>query len=164
MPDLPEIIEDAEKAVEEFIEFPVKPGGLIDRHRQERARREAAQRQREQEQEPIEESGYKAVKVVVLAPQIISGQTVPISIGGNAQVLPAMPYRYAATVLLVPITGQTPTVVLAKDAGQAISGIGFTLPAGIPVRVTTRAQMYAYNPSAQAVQVSVLAEIYAPEE
>jgi len=159
-----DIIQETEKLVEEVIDFPVKPGGLIDRHRQEKARREAMQREREQAEEPIEESSYKAVKVTPLAPGIISAQTVPIAIGGQAQVAPAMPYRYALTVMLVPITGQTPTIVLAKDAGQALSGIGFTLTAGVPVRFTSRAQMYAFNPSAQAVQVSVLAEIYAPEE
>jgi hypothetical protein len=159
-----DLIKEADQVIEEIIEFPVKPGGVIDRHRQEKARREAAQREREQAEEREEEQSYKAVKTIVLAPEIISAQTVPIPIGGQAQIAPAMPYRYAVTVMLVPITGQTPTIVLAKDAGQALSGIGFTLSAGVPVRFTTRAQMYAFNPSAQAVQVSVLAEIYAPEE
>jgi|SRR5215469_4440957 len=158
-----DIIQEAEKVIEEIVEFPVRPGGLIDRHRQEKARREALQKQREQEEEPIEEASYKAVKVVQLAAGIISGETVPIAIGGTAMIAPAMPYRYGLTVMLVPITGQTPTVILCKDNGQAISGIGFTLPAGVPVRFTHRAQMWAFNPSAQAVQVSVLAEIYAPE-
>jgi hypothetical protein len=159
-----DLIKEAEQVIEEIIEFPVKPGGVIDRHRQEKARREAAQREREQAEEREEEQSYKAVKTIVLAPEIISAQTVPIPIGGQAQIAPAMSYRYAVTIMLVPITGQTPTIVLAKDAGQALSGIGFTLSAGIPVRFTHRAQMYAFNPSAQAVQVSVLAEIYAPEE
>jgi hypothetical protein len=158
-----DIVEEAEQVIEEIVEFPFKPGGMIDRHYQEKARREALQKEREQAAEPIEESSYKAVKVAVLAPGVISAQTVPIGIGGNAMIAPAMPYRYAVTIMLVPITGQTPTIVLSKDQGQAISGIGFTLAAGIPVRFTTRAQMFAFNPSAQAVQVSVLAEIYGPE-
>jgi len=160
-----DIVEQVEEKIEEIVEFPYRPGGLIDRHRQERARREAIQKQREQEQEPVEEDAYKAVKVVVLSPDVISGQTISIGPGVQAMILPAMPYRYAATVMLVPITGQTPTVILAKDAGQALSGVGFTLVAGVPMRVNSRAQMFAFNPSGSlTIQVSVLAEIYAPQD
>ena len=123
-----------EADIEEIAEFPFRPGGMVDRHRQEKARREALAKERQQAAENIEEHSYKAVKVTVLAPEIVSGQTYTIPVGGNTMILPAMEYRYAATVMLVPITGQTPVVILAKDSGQAISGLGFILSAGQPMR------------------------------
>lgn len=159
-----DIIQEAEQAIEEIVEFPFKPGGIIDRHRQERARREALQKEREQAAEQVEEESYKSVKVIILAPEIISGNTFTLAPGQNVMILPAMPYRYAATIMLVPLTGQTPVIVLAKDSGQALSSVGFTLSAGVAMRIITRAQLWAFNPSGTlTVQVSALAEIYGPE-
>lgn len=160
-----DIIAEVEKAAEEIVEFPFRPGGLIDRHRQDQARRDAILKQREQAAEQIEEDSYKAVKTVDLSPEIISAQTFSITPLGNTPIAPGMEYRSALTVMLVPIAAQTPLVILAKDSGQAISGLGFTLSAGVPVRIRSRAQLYAFNPSGSlTIQVSVLAEIFAPEE
>src|SRR5215469_5611808 len=102
---------------EEIVHFPAKPGGLVDRHRQEKARREAAEKQREQEAELEQEPSYKAVKVIILSPEVVSGNTFNFAVGASpGMILPNMEYRYAATIMLMPIAGQTPTVILAKDS------------------------------------------------
>lgn len=149
-----EVIDDVEKI------FTPKPGGIVDRHRKEKARREEAQRERENEDEPVEQAAYKSVKVTPLSPEIFVPQTFTIQPGGNTPILPNGPYRYRATVLVITTNA---TVILCKDSGAAISAMGFTLPYGIPVAVYSRAQLYAYNNTGAPAQVSVIAEVYAPE-
>ena len=55
-------------------------------------------------------------------------------------------------------------VILARDSGAALSGNGFAVRESVPAELRTRGQVYAYNPGTVTVQVSVLSEIYAPEE
>jgi len=74
--------------------------------------------------------------------------------------LPNSPYRYRATVI---VTTAASSVILGKDSSQALGGVGFALPTGIPLPVYARAQLYAFNPGGAAVVVSVLAELYGPE-
>lgn len=243
---------DVVETVEEI--FLPKPGGLIERAREDRARREAAQRQKENIDQRIEDRSYKAVKVAPQSPEIISGITVTVPAAGTVQLLPLSPYRYRASLLVignflptaptvfstmaapavppttvyaqnttnqnytVVISGGTltavmvngltvgqgdgtytvppgqgiavtytvaptwtwtatnvspnfPTVtaqalesiVLAKDQGSALGGVGFVVPAGLPYTFLARSQYWAYNPGALPVQVTLLAEIYAPE-
>lgn len=141
--------------------FKPRPGGMIDRHRQEVARREAAAKEQEQAEERIEERAVNTVKVSPVSPEVLSSTTYTIGPQGYAMILPQGPYRYRATILAATANGAT---VLAKDSGAAISGNGFLLPNGIPLVTFTRAQMYAFNPSTTlTIQVCVLAEIYAPE-
>jgi len=54
-------------------------------------------------------------------------------------------------------------VLLAKDNGQALGGIGFPLQVNVPIETRSRAQLYAYNPGASAVTVAILVELNAPE-
>jgi hypothetical protein len=56
-----------------------------------------------------------------------------------------------------------PSVILARDSGNAISGSGYPLPYGAPLSVNGRGMLVAYNPAAVPVQVSVISELYAPE-
>lgn len=158
---MPDIIDDVEDTAEEFLGFMPKPGGMIDRHRQERARREEAQKEKENIDDAIESRAYTAVKVATQSPEILTPQTFTIQSGGYAPVLPLRPYRQRATILVITAAG---TVILCKDQGAAISGNGFTLPYGIPFPVNGRAQLYAFNNTAAAVQVSVMGEEYAPEK
>lgn len=157
-----EVIEETVEAVVQDVEdfFPHKPGGMIDRMRKERARREAAQHEAENEAERVEEHSYKAVKVSVVQPEAFSTNTFIILPGGYAQILPLSPYRNRATVIC-----STPesTMVLAKDSSAALGGVGFPMPNGIPWPFNARAQLYAYNPGANPISVSVIVELNAPE-
>lgn len=144
-----EIIEDIEDV------FKPKPGGMIDRHRQEKARREAAAKEAENAAERVEENASFAVKVAQVAPEITTTNAVNVPAGGSAQILPLSKYRYRATVVA------SASVTLAENAGKALSGQGFPLAANTPLVINSRAQLYAA--ASGAAVVSVLAEIYAPE-
>lgn len=157
-----EVVGEAETLVEDAVAvFGSKPGGLIDRWHKEAARRAEAQREREDADERIEQPAYRSVKVAQQSPEVFTSITYTIAPGGNAPVLPLWPYRFRATLLVI-----TPaaTVILAKDQGVAIGGVGYTLPYGIPLVLVTRSQVYAVNNTAAPVQVSVIAESYAPEQ
>ena len=144
-----EIIED----VEDF--FHPKPGGIIERHRQEKARREAAQKEAENAAEHVEENASHAVKTAQITPEIITTNSFNVPAGGSVQILPLSKYRYRATVI------SSVAVTLAENSGKALSGQGFSLPANTPFTLNSRAQLYAGGAAAAAV--SVLSEIYAPE-
>jgi hypothetical protein len=154
-----EMFEAAEEIIEE--KFPPKPGGLVDRHRKREADRKAAEQEAENADEPIEQPSYRAVKVAAQSPEGFSAQTVTIAAGGNAQLLPLSPYRFRATILVVTAAS---SITLAKDSGAALGGVGFILPTGVPVPVYSRGQLFAFNPGAGSVQVSVMSEIYSPEQ
>lgn len=142
--------------------FPPKPGGLIDRTRQERARRAQMLHEKENIDQRVEGASYKAVKTANQTPETFTAVTYTILPGGSAPVLPLNPYRNRSVIMVITAGG---AVVLSKDNGNAISGAGFALPAGMQLVLTTRAQVYALNTSGSAtVQVSVLSEIYAPEK
>jgi hypothetical protein len=155
-----DLVEEIEQDVEEL--FPPKPGGLVDRHRKKVAAEKAAQKEREHEAEKIEERAYQAVKTAQESPEIFSALTYTIAAGQYAMILPNSPYRYRATVNLVTAAA---SVVLAKDSGAALGGTGYIMSSGNPpMPVYARAQLWAYNNSDATIQVSVLAEIYAPEQ
>ena len=145
-----EIIEDIEDV------FHPKPGGIIERHRQEKARREAAQHEAENAAERVEENASFAVKVAQVTPEVIITNAFNIPANGSAQILPLSKYRYRATII------STVTVTLAENAGKALAGQGFPVPANVPVVILSRAQLYAVATGGAAV-VSVISEIYAPE-
>lgn len=145
-----EIIEDVEDV------FHPKPGGIIERLREDKARREAAQHEAENAAERVEENASFAVKVAQLSPEVIITNAFNIAASANAQILPLSKYRYRATVI------STVTVTLAENAGKALNGQGFPLPANTPMIIFSRAQLYAAATGGAAV-VSVISEIYAPE-
>lgn len=149
-----EIVRDVEEI------FPPKPGGMVDRHRKRRAEQEAAAAEERNAAEAIQEPSYKAVKVAPESPETFAAQTVTIAAGGNALILPFSPYRYRAVVAVITAAS---SVVLAKDQSAALGQVGFTLAtAAPPLQLFTRAQVWAFNPGGATVQVSVLAESYAP--
>lgn len=149
-----EIIEDVEDI------FDPKPGGIIDRYHQEKARREAAQREAENAAEKIEENASFAVKVTPISPEVMIPNAVTIPSGGSVQILPLNKYRYRASISVDTAASK---IVLCKDSGSALGGVGFTLASGIIMSLTSRAQLYAFNPGGADVTISVLSEIYAPE-
>jgi hypothetical protein len=153
-----EIIEAAEEEVNEL--FPPKPGGLVDRYRRKAAEEEARRDEERNIAEKIEQPSYRAVKVAQQGPESLALATFTIAPGGYAPVLRGDSYRFKATVLVITAGA---TVILCKDAGAAISANGATLPYGLPLPTSSRAQLYAYNNTAGTVQVSVIAELYAPE-
>lgn len=156
-----DIVTEVENVVTEAEQlFTPKPGGMIDRHRREQARRAEAARERENADEPVEQAAYKSVKVTSLSPEVFRAQTINIQPAGNAPVLPYNPYRSRAVIIVV-----TPgvSITLAQDSSAAIGNSGFQLPAGVPLVLTTRAQVYGFNNTAGIVQVSVITEIFAPE-
>ena len=143
------ILEDVEDI------FHPKPGGMIDRHRQDKARREAAAKEAENAAERVEENASFAVKVTQISPEVTTTNTVSVPAGASAQILPLSKYRYRATII------STATVTLAENAGKALGGQGYPLPANTPMVILSRAQLYAA--ASGAAVVSVIAEIYAPE-
>lgn len=154
-----EIVHEVETVAEEFLP---KPGGAIDRFRQEEARRREAEKERENIDAKIEAPSYKAVKTATQSPEVFSAQTFTIAAGSNAMVLPLSKYRYRATITLVPQV--TPvSAILAKDQGAAIGLNGFILQQGLLFTTNTRGQVWVQNTNAATIQVSVAAEIYAPE-
>ena len=89
-----------------------------------------------------------------------AGQTITINaINADATASANVVGQIAAT----PVPTGT-SVILAKDQGMAIGQAGYTLASGIPLPLQTRAQVWAYNPGAAPVQVSVAFEMYAPEK
>ena len=151
--------ENPVEAVIEDIEdiFQPRPGGLIDRHRRERARREAAEAEQRQENEHIEEPSWKTVKVAQVQPEVTRVNTVQVPAGGTAMVLPLSKYRYRATIIASGVC------LLAADAGQALGGTGFPIPANTPLVITSRAQLWAYNFTGAAIPVTSIVELYGPE-
>lgn len=149
-----EIVRDVEEV------FPPRPGGMVDRHRKRRAAEEAAAAEARNAAEQIQEPSYKAVKVAPESPEVFSAQAVTIAAGAAAMLLPASPYRYRA---VISVNTAASTIVLAKDQSAALGQNGFTLATStFPLPLMTRAQVWAFNPGGQAVQVSVLSESYAP--
>ena len=159
-------ISAAEDTVEDVIEdiesiFSPRPNGMIQRHRDERARRAEAERERENIDSRVEQKSYKTVKVAQTSPETLNAISYTILAGAYAQILPLSPYRYRATVMV--ITAEA-GVILAKDSGNALSGVGFTLPSNVPLPLFGRGQLYAYNDTGVTVIVSVISELYAPEK
>lgn len=148
-----------ENLVEEL--FPPKPGGMVDRHRREKARRDARADEEKNESERIEQPSYRAVKTADQSPEVFAPQLITIAPGGVAPILPLSKYRYRATVI---VSTAAASVVLCKDQGAAISGNGYPLPTGIPYQAFARAQLWGFNPGGSAIQVGVIAELYAPED
>jgi hypothetical protein len=150
-----DIVEEIIDEVEEV--FKPRPGGMVDRHRQEKARREAALKQDEQADERIEETSYRAIKTTQISPEITSTPSYNLAAGATQMILPLSEYRYRAVI------SASVSVLLCKDNGSALSGIGFPIPANTPFPVYSRAQLWAAAIGG-AVTVSVFAEIYAPEK
>ena len=154
-----EIFEAIEEEVEEL--FPPKPGGLVDRHRKNKAAKEAAQKEAENAHQAIEGPAYKAIKVAPESPESLTAHTITIASDATAQVLPASPYRYRATVRLVTAAS---TVILARDSGAALGGNGYImLSADPPLVIYSRGQLYAFNDNGGSIQVSVVSEYYDPQ-
>jgi hypothetical protein len=128
---------------------------MIDSWHKAHAQREAAQREAENAAEKVEERASYAVKVTQLQPEITATNVVNIAAGATQQILPNAPYRYKATIIA------SSTLVLSKDASQALGGIGFPLPANVPMVINSRAQLY--GSAVGACIVGVLTESYAPE-
>lgn len=144
--------------IEDF--FAPNATGMVARHRRQRAERLAYEAEQVNTAERVEQPAFRAVKTAPESPEVFSATSFTIQPGANLAVLPLSPYRYRAVIIVVTTAS---TVILAKDSGNAIAAQGFTLPAGVPLPLHTRAQVYAYNPGASAVTVSVISEIYAPE-
>lgn len=154
MEDLEDVIEEVEHI------FEPKPGGMIDRHRQDKARKEAAQKEREQAEERVEEPSYKAIKTTQISPESFGINIVNVPAGGNVPILPYNPYRYRAVITVLTAAS---SVILSKDAGSALSGIGFPLTtANGPLPLYGRGQIIGSSPL--AIQVAVISELYAPEK
>jgi hypothetical protein len=149
MVNLPEEIEQA---------FQPKPGGMVDTLRKQRAQAEADAQQAEHEREEIQERASKAVKVAVESPEQVSATTFNLAPGGSALILPASDFRSSAKILVNTSGGE---VYLSPMQNSAEGSYGFLLPAGLLLPVSTRGLLYAANPGATAVQVSVIAESYA---
>lgn len=154
------VVEEVESVVEHV--FEPRPGGMVDQWHKEKARREAAQREAENAAEKVEEGAAYAVKVTQLQPEVSAVNVVTIPAGGTQLILPYAPYRYRASIAVL-TTGKT--VLLSKDNGQALGGIGFPVVQGNPpFTVNSRAQLWGYNSDVNPIQVATLAESYAPEK
>lgn len=149
-----DFIEEVESA------FTPRPGGMIDTHRKNRDARRAAAQEQENISERIEEHSLKTVKTSPISPEVLSPYTFTIAAGQYAQILPNSPYRYRSTIMILTAAA---TAILSKDSGAALGQQGAIWPAGTPLVVFSRAQLWAYNNTLASLQISVLSEIYAPE-
>lgn len=156
---MPDFIDNVEEDIAEVLDYQPKPGGLIDRHRKERARREEAQQQQENIDAGIEQPSYKAVKVAPQSPELMATNVVTIAADSVALILPANPYRYSAMIMVNTANGE---VIIGKDANAAL-GNGFPIFQFAPFSVPGRSQVWGANPLGTAVQVTTIAFIYAPE-
>jgi hypothetical protein len=159
-----EMFEAADEIIDEL--FPPVPGGLVDRHRQRKAQEKAAEQEAQQAAEAIEERSYKAVKVAIEQPESLATQTVAITAGATAMILPTYAYRKRAVVI------SSAPVYLGKDQGAVLTAAGLTsdtapgnffyLPASVPLVVESRAQLWCGAPT--AAFVAVYSEFYGPEK
>jgi ribosomal protein S11 len=144
-----EIVQDVEDL------FKPRAGGMVERAREERARRQAAEEAARNAAEPVQETAYKGVKVVILSPEITSTNVVNVLAGGTAMILPNSEYRYRATIKA------TAPATFCKDAGQALGAVGYPYAVTDPPFVTySRAQLWVF--CAGATTVSIISESYAP--
>lgn len=135
--------------------FKPKPGGLVEKAREDRARRQAAEEAARQAQEPIQEPNFKSVKVSVLSPEITAVNVVNIPAGATAMILPNSEYRYRATIKT------SAALVIAKDGSQALGQVGYPMAAtDPPLVIMSRGQLYAFAQGAAVV--SVITESYGP--
>lgn len=136
--------------------FHPRPGGIVDRHRKEKALREAAEKQAENAAEPVHERSYRAIKVIQLSPEITRVNSVTVPSNGTTQILPRNEYRYRAMIVA------SGTIVLAPNQSQALGQVGYSLPANTPMEIRSRAQLWAY--ATASATVSVYSENYSREE
>lgn len=154
-----ELVEKVESEVSDLV-FNPRPGGLVDTWQKEKARKEAAAEEARHEDEPVNQAAYQAVKVAQEAPEVVATNLVTIPPGGIAQILPASPYRYRASLIVVTAAS---SIVLSRDQGTALGGQGFPLPSGIVFPLTNRAQLWGYNSGGSAVQIATFSEMYGPK-
>jgi hypothetical protein len=153
--------QEHESLIEEVTEeFTPKPGGLVDKWRKAEADRKARAEEAEHAAEPIEQRSFRSVKVASQSPEILVPLPVTIPAGAKALLLPASPYRYRSTILIITAAS---TVNICKDENAATGGTGTPWPTGIPLPLYCRGQVWGYNPGGAAVTVSVVSEVYAPE-
>jgi hypothetical protein len=106
------LVESVEELAEDALsigDFQPKSGGIVDRHRKERARREAAEHEAENAATPVEERSYKAVKVAQVQPEVTSINLVTIAAGGQAMIAPNSPYRARVSFSIIPTVTQPST-------------------------------------------------------
>lgn len=154
-----DIIKEAAEEIEEI--FTPKPGGMIDRHRQERAKKEAAAEEAINESERIEAPSYKAVKTINQSPESMSAQGYNVPQGGRQLLLPDNPYRHRAIIQIQTNTGSG---YICKDEGSCVSLNGYLLGNFQPLIIETRGQVWFQNNFGGMCLVYVLAEFYAPEK
>lgn len=152
--------------------FPVKPGGLIDRARQDEARRKASAEDREHEDEDVSERAYKAAKTADVRPERGTARTVVVSnAGGIVLLLGAdMLRRRAVIITLDEPVMLSSSLAAASDtnnpvagAGATVNASGFVLPMNTPLVLENRHEWWVVPTSATPTRVCVLTESYAPE-
>jgi hypothetical protein len=146
------IIEDAEEL------FPPKPGGMVDTARKQKAA-QAQDAATPATGETVADQGYNAIRTVVQAADTYSARTLNVGAGVTSILLPEDRNRKRATIL---VSTASATIVMSQNQGNAANGTGFTLPSAVPLVTEGKGILYVYNPGDSAVQVSVLAELYAP--
>lgn len=139
-------------------DFLPKPGGLVDTHQKTHA-----QPQHEEEL-PIAmpENAYPAIRVMEEGPEVFTANVVTVSGNSSARILPYDKNRARA---VISVDTASSKVVLSPSQGGAANGTGFTFAASDGIlEVTSSGQLFAGNTTGSAIQVSVLAELYAPED
>lgn len=156
------IIRDLETRVEDEI-FSPRPGGMVDTFRKREAALRAAEAEQQNTDQPVQERAYRAVKVALESPEVLSAQTITIQPGQFAMVLPQNPMRYRATVKFVSNGSAQANAVVARDSSAALGRNGYMLSYGETLVTHTRAAVYVFNADTAAISVSVLAELYASQ-
>jgi hypothetical protein len=137
--------------------FPPRPGGMVDSAR--KAAQTAADAIPGSDDVEAADGDYSAIRVVPQAADTFTARSVNVPAGGTSMLLPEDLNRKRATIL---VSTSSATVVLSQSRGNADNGVGFTLPAGVPLPVEAKGMLYVSNAGASSVSVSVLSELYAP--
>jgi hypothetical protein len=152
-------VEVVESVADEVFSFLPKPGGMVERHRAEKARREAAAEEAKNESQPVYERAAKAVKVMVVSPEIITTNQIVIPAGGVVAALPFNSQR--ARAVIYNSSAAANAVILASSQGNALAGIGVGVGQFSSFTVQGRGMVWAF--AANPVTLVVYAELYSPE-
>jgi hypothetical protein len=149
------LVHDAEEL------FPPRPGGMVDRHRKQKAAEEAAREAgRDSDVAELGRDKVRAVRTVVESPDLGGTPSVVLSSGNPVlRLLPRDSHRKAAVILAIDndVYLTTDEGLARTLQGNATGAGGFYLPAGTPIPVTDTAEWWAAaTTTATTSRVSVM--------
>ncbi len=148
--------------------YPPRPGGHVDTARKARAAREEQAQAQPVGQGPARAGEYQPARVDVVVPDVLSARTFVVSTSLNP-VLRLLGFDKRRRRAIV-MTLDEPVVISASQAAASdpqnavnaagTGASGFVLPAGIPLTIDSRAEVWVAATSSTPTRVSVLADTF----